>query len=61
LPEEVNPPTPEQMQQLLELKRLGQIHDIFFSTLDGISKVVMHNMVQKPWWEVLPNVEPESS
>ena len=61
IPEEANPPTPEQMQQLLELKRLGQIHDIFFSVLDGISKVVMPNMLQKPWWEVLPNVEPESS
>ena len=54
IPAETNPPTPEQMRQLEEAQRQGRIRDVYYSSTDGITKVVMPDMrSQLPWWEFL--------
>jgi len=53
MPEEVRPPSDEQLDRLDECKALGSILDYFLSS-DGICKVVMPGgFVMKPWWEFL--------
>lgn len=56
LPSEVNPPSAEQLSMLIEAKSKSLIKDYFLSQ-DGVSKVVMPNMQQIPWWDFL-KVEP---
>ncbi len=52
IPEESNPPTAEQYAQLEQAKQLCQIHDYFFSNLEGITKVVLlGGREQMPWRE----------
>jgi len=66
LAKEQNPPTPEQLSKLKELKEQGEIADFYLSD-DGIVKVVplreilIAKQMRKvpdptnrlPWWEVL--------
>lgn len=52
LPEEINPPSFEQMQRLEQLKVEGRIRDIYLSG-DGITKVVLLNHMLMPWWQFL--------
>ena len=66
LAKEQNPPTPEQLSKLKQLKEQGEIADFYLSD-DGIVKVVLFREIMRgkqmvkipdatnrlPWWEVL--------
>lgn len=51
---EVRPPSNDQMCQLEQHKSQRKIFDIHFSSIDGITKVILPDMLtQMPWWQYL--------
>lgn len=53
MPQEVNPPTVEQMVQLQSALDRGEIYDIHLSS-DGVTKVIkLDKFTQVPWWAFL--------
>jgi hypothetical protein len=61
MPQEVNPPSIEQIAALEAARVAGKIRDYFLSS-DGVCKVVMPNLhVQMPWWEYLNSTKSAGS
>lgn len=52
IPQQINAPDAKAIALLDEAKAARKIHDYFLSS-DGITKVVLPNMRQLPWWEAL--------
>ncbi|MBW4637632.1 MAG: hypothetical protein KME05_05240 [Gloeocapsa sp. UFS-A4-WI-NPMV-4B04] len=53
IPDELLPPTHEESGRLDAAKERREIRDYYFSTVEGITKVVLTGGRQLPWWEFL--------
>lgn len=53
IPDELRPPTHEESGRLDAAKERREIRDYYFSTVEGITKVVLTGGRQLPWWEFL--------
>ena len=51
--DELRPPTHEESGRLLSAKERREIRDYYFSTVEGITKVVLTGGRQLSWWEFL--------